>query len=290
MSAKRWIIVLLCLVFFAVSLAPLLNTADNCSAGAVSEPESLTRELPVLMYHHITPEGGSDMIISTNRFQEHMRVLHESGFSAVSLEQVRDFVLLGCKLPERPVLITFDDGYMSNYTEAFPVLQRYGFNAAIFVVGVSFGKNTYKETSQPITPRFGHAEALEMARSGLISIQSHSFDMHQVERFDYPLRHGVLRMDGESERSYMETFRNDHALMQELLEEISGDVFAFSFPFGHIDLLSSLLLREQGVQITFSVIPGVNTLVRGRPQTLLELTRFNMDDSISGEDLVNLLL
>ena len=263
--------------------------ADGFSSKEPPALQLYTKELPVLMYHHLNETGGRGAAISIARFEEHMHALYEAGYTAVSLEQVRDYVLLGHDLPERAVLITFDDGYLSNYRHAFPVLQRYGFHAAIFVIGVSYGKDTYKDTGEGIAARFGDIEALEMVESGLISVQSHSFDMHYVDGYDYdyPFRQGVLQLDDESEEDYIEMFRNDFALMQELLEDI-GDVFAFSYPYGRISLISSILLNELGIQVTFSVEPGVNTLVKGLPQSLLELRRNNMTDEITGEDLVKM--
>jgi peptidoglycan/xylan/chitin deacetylase (PgdA/CDA1 family) len=251
-------------------------------------PELHTKELPVLMYHHLTETGGSSAVISAACFDAHMGALQAAGYTPITLEQACDYAILGIDLPELPVLITFDDGYMGNYTYAFPILQRYGFNAAIFVIGTSFGKNTYKDTGEPITSHFGHDEAMEMVRSGLISIQSHSYDLHNVERFDDPFRQGVLRMTGESEQDYINAFRNDCLLMQELLKD-EGEVFAFTYPYGKIDILSAILLHEAGIRITFSIEPGMNTLIKGLPQSLLELKRFNMTDEISGEDLLKMI-
>jgi len=261
---------------------------DAFTAEIAFESEPYTTELPVLTYHHITEESTKGSEISIDRFREHMRILREAGYSAVSLEQVRDYVLLGIELPELPVLITFDDGYMSNYTEAFPILSDYGFHAAIFIIGVSFGKETYKDTGEEITPHFGYAEALEMAKSGLVTIQSHSFDLHHAVEYDVPFRQGVLIMDGESEQDYIDLFRNDYALMQELLKDF-GDVYAFSYPYGRISVMSSILLRELGVQMTFSVNEGINTLVKGLPQSLLELKRFSITDDIAGDKLLRMI-
>lgn len=85
----------------------------------------------------------------------------------------------GEALPEKPVVITFDDGYQSNYEYAYPILKKYGMKATIFVIGSSVGKDEYKDTGLPMLPHFGVSEAREMENSGLISIQSHTYDLHQ---------------------------------------------------------------------------------------------------------------
>ena len=254
------------------------------------EFEPYTADIPVLMYHHLDKDAIKQSFITPGRFEEQMRALSDSGYTAVSLEDVRDYVYKGRDLPQRPVLITFDDGYMSNYTEAFPVLRRYGFNAVIFVIGVTYGKDTYKDTVEPFIVHFGTKEALEMTQSGLISIQSHSYDMHDSERFDSHIRKGILRMEGESEKEYIAAFRNDHARMKALLmESIGEDVYAASYPYGAIDMFSAILMREQNVLITFSIEPGMNTLIKGLPQSLYELRRFTITNDMTGDDLIGLI-
>jgi len=273
-------------------------TKDNVSsviseaftAEIAYEPELYTKELPILLYHHITDEGGTASAISAVRFQEHMRALWEAGYTAISLEQARDYVLYGYDLPESSVLITFDDGYMSNYTEAFPVLRDYDFHAVIFVIGSLFGKSDmyYKDTDYPLTPHFGAAEATEMVRSGVMSIQSHSYNMHLLQGYDEPFREGVSMLDGESEQDYIEMFRNDYAEMRELLRDV-GDVYAFSYPYGVVTQIGAIELRELGTQMTFAGDGRSNTLIKGLPQSLLELKRLNMSDGITGEKLISLI-
>ena len=128
-----------------------------------------------------------------------------------------------------------------------------------------------------------------MTQSGLISIQSHSYDMHHAFQFDDPFRQGTLMMDGESEQEYLDLFRQDNAMMEDLLAAY-GDVFAFSYPYGRVSTIASILLRELGYQITFGFgAPGASTLIKGMPQSLLELGRYNMTEDISGERMIRII-
>jgi peptidoglycan/xylan/chitin deacetylase (PgdA/CDA1 family) len=247
-----------------------------------------TAYIPVLLYHHITDSPGR-LNVPPGLFEEHMGALSGAGYSAVSLADIYNYVFRGTGLPERPVLITFDGGYMSIYSEAFPILQRYGFSAAVFVAGSLFGKDA-NETGGPAVPHFGTDEALEMIRSGLITIQSHSFDMHWAPQNGPTQRQGVLRMDGESEQDYIDAFRGDFAEMSDLLAgSIGTGVYAFSYPHGLIDLHSSILLRELNAAITFTSQPGMNTLIRGLPQSLYELGRFEAGAGKTGDDILNMI-
>jgi peptidoglycan/xylan/chitin deacetylase (PgdA/CDA1 family) len=238
-----------------------------------------TSELTVYLYHDIvdTPPGDTPPPNSTSlsRFEADMRALADGGYTTVGIYELMDYVERGIDLPEKPALITFDDGYMSNYELAFPVLRRMGLKAVIFVVGVSTGRDTYKDTGKPMHPHFGEAEMREMVDSGLISIQSHSYDLHNAEGYDDPLRLGVLRFERESEEEYIALFRDDFERSRAGLEAATGEsVVAFAYPYGLSDTLSAVLLRQMGVKLTFSTVPGVNVLVKGLPQSLYMLKRY----------------
>jgi peptidoglycan/xylan/chitin deacetylase (PgdA/CDA1 family) len=237
-----------------------------------------TSELTVYLYHNIVDlaEGGTlpDNSTALSVFESDMRALADGGHTTVGIYELIAYVERGIELPEKPVMITFDDGYMSNYELAFPVLRRMGFKAVMFPIGVSVGRDTYKDTGKTMIPHFGEAEMREMVDSGLVSIQSHSYDMHNAEGYDDPLRMGVLRFEGESEEEYVGLFRADFARSRAVLEDASGEsVVAFAYPYGLSDTLSAVLLRQMGVRLTFSTEPGVNVIVKGLPQSLYMLKR-----------------
>ena len=259
------------------------ETARQFSAFYPSASHLREQRIPILMYHDIVDDDVPPAL-----FAEHMSALYANGFNVVSIYALKDFVLRGVELPPNPVVITFDDGYLSNYVSAFPILQYYGFHATIFPMGISFGRDTHYYSHRPIRPRFGEAEARTMVESGLISLQSHTFDMHHVEGFDpSPIRRGILRMDGESEADYIYALRRDHQQMRDLLEPITGrELFAMAFPYGIRDTLSTVVLRELGVTMTFSSDQGHATLVKGLPQSLLEMNRFYVHGEMSAEELV----
>ena len=217
------------------------------------------------------------MSVSPSLFEEHMKTLHEDGFSTVSMTDLHNYVMGGVDLPERPIAITFDYGCMSVYTEAFPILQRYGFSATVFATGALFESGGSNSGASSM-PHIGPAEALEMQQSGLISIQSQSFGMHGTAAPAQSVRDNVLRLANESEEEYILAFKSDFKRMSELIRASTGEnLFAFSYPDGVIDRNSATLLREEGVLVTLSTEPGVNTLIRGLPQSLYELKRFSGD-------------
>lgn len=90
------------------------------------------RTVPVLMYHHVSP--SADMITTTPEyFEQHVAWLARAGFTTLDAQGFARF-LSGAPVPDKSVLITFDDGYLDNWIYAHPVLQRYGMKAVLFVI------------------------------------------------------------------------------------------------------------------------------------------------------------
>lgn len=252
--------------------------------------ETVSRDVPVLMWHNLAEESSGDMTISVDTFRAQIEALHEAGFKTVSLQQLYDYVHFGTELPEKPIVLTFDDGYLSNYEYAYPILQEYDMQATIFAIGVSVGKDTYKDTDHAMTPHFGADEAREMVDSGLISVQSHTFDMHQWPPFEdgnAQVRETLLPFDGEADADYEAAVEADFAESRELLESITGQpVNALAFPEGAYVTLTQDALRSAGAEMTFTTVRAVNTVVKGLPQSLCAMPRFGMTESTDMTALV----
>ncbi len=246
-----------------------------------------TVRVPVLLYHAFDETESAYDVVPAARFDEQLSALEAAGYTPVSLDALRDWVLYGAPLPEKPVVITMDDGYRSVYEYAYPILEAHGATATAFAIGVSIGKDTYKDTGTPITPHFSMDELREMEKSGAVSVQSHGYDLHEVEGLDpAPLRPGALQRDGETEAEYVAALTADAEKMQSLLPS-GGD--AFAYPFGWCDVRSEVILREAGVELSFTTQEKTNVLVRGLPQSLRQLGRFNVPGDMTGEELVEML-
>ncbi len=249
-----------------------------------------TAEVPILTYHHIA-EGASSTVTSPEAFESHLSALIDAGYTPVFLSELRNYVLYGDPLPEKPVVITFDDGYLSNYEQALPILEKYGAKATIFVIGVSFGSDTYKDTGNAITPHFGLDEAQAMLSSGLIEFGSHTYDLHQWPPFEEgDARENLALRDGESESDYISMLRNDlEQFDSEIWSVLGGNSGIFSYPYGEVTTEAAVVLSESGYDVTVSTQPGVNTIVRGLPQSLLSLNRFTVDGSMTDADILSLI-
>ncbi len=255
-------------------------------------PDEISTQVPILMYHHLSEDVTNSEMVSPEQFEAQIRALSEAGYTGVSFDELQAYVLRGEPLPEKPVVITFDDGYESNYTLAYPILQKYGMKAAIFAIGVSFGKDHYKDTDHAITPHFGAAEAAEMAASGLVSIQSHTYDMHQWPPYESgsAVRENILPLPGESEEAYVQALTEDFTRSRALLEDATGlPVDVLAYPAGQYSTLAQVTLQSLGVHVTLSTNPGVNTVIRGLPQTLYAMLRFGITEDVTPEALLDMI-
>jgi peptidoglycan/xylan/chitin deacetylase (PgdA/CDA1 family) len=105
-------------------------------------PDGVHREtrVPILMYHHIAdPPPGADPIrqdlsVSPQAFEAQLRYLVRSGYQPITLHDLIYHLTLSAPLPEKPIILTFDDGYEDNYTNAYPLLKKYGFVGTFFIV------------------------------------------------------------------------------------------------------------------------------------------------------------
>ena len=266
-----------------------LGSQPGAPTGTAPEEKDISCQVPILMYHHLVEDGeavNADTV-QVSTFRSHMEALRAGGYEPVSLQALREYVEQGTELPPRPVVITFDDGYSSNYELAYPILEEFGFPATIFAIGVSMGKDTYKDTGKAMLPHFSVEQAKEMEASGLITVGSHGYNIHEVEGRDQaPLRKGVLQKDGESEKDYVRFLKEDLGAMESLLGDSAKIV---AYPFGLASELSEVVLREMGVYMTLTTQAKVNTLVKGLPQSLRQLGRFRVTDDQSGQDLCAML-
>ena len=267
------------------------RTADSGAVklwdGPAARAPDYTVAVPILMYHHLSEET-----VSGPTLEEHMAALSGAGYTSVTMADLRAYVERGEDLPDKPVVITFDDGYTSNLEIGLPILEKYGMKAAIYVIGCSVGKDTYKDTGEAMTPHFTGEQARQMEETGLITIGSHGYNIHEVkDRDPDPIRHGVLQREDETEAEYVAFLQNDCARFNEVMEPFLGrkaDILAY--PYGQCSPLSEILIAREGVYATVTTIPGVNTLVKGLPQTLRAMNRYDIEAmDLTGEELLDML-
>lgn len=248
--------------------------------------------LPVLMYHHFDTTSDFDTIVTVERFREQMTALKDAGYTTVTLQQVLDFVDHGTKLPEKSVLITMDDGYDSNVTIAAPILEELGLCATVFVIGVDEGREINIHSGNPIYPtRFAYEDAIPWMEKGVLELQDHTFDMHQLAIDGFSGRDGLLPLEGETLSAYHAALREDLSLFRQRREEhgITTPLVAMAYPFGFFTEESESVLREAGLRMTFTTRERSNLLRVGEEGDLWNMGRYNVTDHCTGKELVRRL-
>ena len=124
-----------------------------------SIPEGI--KVPVLMYHAVSDDcwGIQELFVSPSEMEKQLAYLKDNGYTTITFE---DFPRLG--EIEKPVMLTFDDGYLDNYTELFPLLEKYGAKATVFIITDAIYSEKYLKADN----------IKELSDSGLVSIQSHT--------------------------------------------------------------------------------------------------------------------
>ena len=268
---------------------------DSTKSGFSLTDAAKEQTLPILLYHHVTEEPGyGDSVISASRLEEHLRALTAAGYTAVSLSMAEAFVHDGTPLPEKPICITFDDGYESNATLALPLLEKYKMKATFFYIGWAVGKDTYKSTGKPIYQHFDFDTARKMRDTGLIEFGSHTFDMHQSDTLEAQKdgsRLAVQPLKYELPSTFIRAVKDDCRRFGTEFEKQFGEpVRFFSYPHGIYSPLSEKILAGEGFTVTLSTeYTGKNVLVTGLPQSLRALYRFTIGEEMTGDDLLTLI-
>jgi len=135
--------------------------------------------VPILTFHAVE-DRPSVISFSPRLFQQGMARLYDRGYRTLNLPELVDCLRPGVLFPERSLAITFDDGYQSVYTQAFPILQRYGFSATVFLTVGEKGNRRPPERLPSIEGRsmLSWGEIKEMHRWGI------TFDAHTLTHPD----------------------------------------------------------------------------------------------------------
>ncbi len=246
-------LILLLIVFLTVTF--------NCSAQEL--------ELPILMYHNINDEyenHNKNVEMSSQDFISQMTALKDYGYTTIFFEDYINYLTYGTELPPKPILVTFDDGYLNNYTVAYPILKQLGMKATIFIVTGRMGVDgvvTY--------PHFTWEQAKIMENSGVIDIQSHT---------NY---HGELI--NLSKNDVILELRKSKYLIE---KNLNKKVIALAYPYG----FSNQVVRNEARIAGYSVCVEINDKVpkvNSSTTDPFKLCRITAHGGVSGEELIKII-
>ena len=267
-----------------LTLALMLSVVVCCIFVFTEDPPELeqTGPLPILMYHDVTDEPTSDnpMVVTTEKLEGDLRWLKENGYHTILPRELT----AGEPLPEKPVMITFDDGYVSNYRLLFPLLQKYNMKAVISLIGSDSEIASDDIYRVPSSCNLSWGEVALMAKSGLVEFGNHTYDLHRIAGG----RKGANQKPGESVEAYHEMLSADLTKNQEKIASASGSVpLLFAWPYGAYpqDKNADTVLKDVGLKMSVNSYQHTSAVEQGNPNSLYGLGRYLRTPSFSLETL-----
>lgn len=214
----------------------------------------------VLTYHSVS-DAPIYSAIHPDMFRKQMKLLHDEKFNVVSLAKLAEYRAQG-SIPPKTVSITFDDGYLDNFTNAFPILKQYNFPATIFVITSAIGGSWSSRGSSFAMMR--EKELHELTSDGLIALEPHTVTHPKLTKIPAEETEAEVRAS------------------REVLEKLLGRTCVhFAYPFGkHTDDARKAVERA-GIQYAYTteeglIRPTTNTylLHRNGVNRTMSLTQF----------------
>lgn len=225
------------------------------------KPSYTSEYIPILMYHTIAdtvaPEDENSCV-ETNVFESQIKGLLDNNYTPISFYDLENYLEGKAGLPEKPILITMDDGYLNNYTLAYPIYKKYNIPATLFV-------SPYYMQQENTDRHFGFNAAREMEASGLIDIESHGYN-------HTPFTHLSLR-----------DVKYHISISKGILEQNLGkrDTFTFAYPQFRNTYLTRKILTTQGVNFQITKLAKSGTGLQSS-----RLKRINVPNTMSPQELI----
>lgn len=210
-------------------------------------------KIPVLMFHSIKSNGKNDLIMSPVEFEKDMKWLKDNKYTTLSMEKLYLILTTGKNVPERPIVLTFDDGYEDNYTNAFPVLKKYNFKATVFLITNYIGQNGFLKTD----------EIKEMYANN-IDFQSHTANHQELNILSYPNQLSELKKSKEVIESLIHNNTN-----------------VLCYPVGKYNETTKKAAKDTGYKMCFTTKYGFSTSSDG----FYTLTRVRMFPGMNLESI-----
>lgn len=209
-------------------------------------------QIPILLYHHILPNEvnrahqENPFTVSTEAFEAQMQYLYDNDFHTLTLSELEAFLYEGAPLPENSVMIHFDDGYYSNFVYAYPILQRFGHRAVVFMITgqiEALGDDQPPMDHDCLTWTAAHSL---LGKEDVFELASHTHDLHTL-------------VPGSGETRLV------HATRDEIVADVRHSFAfltnhsAFAYPRGQVSDAAIAALQEAGITLAFTTVEGMVT-------------------------------
>jgi len=232
------------MIKFISALVAMTLSIGAILQGSTDLKDSKDRAVtvPILLYHSITDERTADSrySVSIENFYQQMQELNHWGYSTISVEQLVEHITKGHTLPPRPIVISFDDGYLDVYNNAFPIMKKYGFTGTVYVVANRLNAEGFLQEEE------------------LKTLLDHGWEVgsHGMTHTELTQNHALVRQEILQSRLDLEN-------------ALEIKVFSFAYPFGLVDGYISKKVFDYG----YRAAVGVGQLVVHSFGTVYNLSR-----------------
>lgn len=209
------------------NLKPGAAVVHRAADVKYSVPEGVS----VLMYHMIGDEQGNAAIMTEANLRIQMNYLRDHGYHPITMQELYDYVTKGAPLPEKPVCITFDDGYLDSYTIVYPLMKEYGFPWTLFLITDDVGKPYNRMTWDQLR---------EMANSHTVTIANHTLS--------HPKLHNLATC-AEKEKEIVEANKA-------LKYQLGVDNAWLAYPYGDYDDEIIDICKKAGIKMAVTTDAG----------------------------------
>ncbi|PIS05107.1 MAG: hypothetical protein COT81_02985 [Candidatus Buchananbacteria bacterium CG10_big_fil_rev_8_21_14_0_10_42_9] len=234
------VVILAVAIFFTLKPKPVVAPGPVEEIEQDEEPkpsENLEARVPIIIYHHVREakptdsESDKQFIISPADFESQMKYLADNNFTTISFKNLVDYFSGQFELPNKPVIISFDDGTISQYQNAFPLLKKHNLTATFFIFTNPISRSENYMTWEQLK---------EMADAGM-EIGSHG---HYHLYFDR-INEGELAKELSGSKEILE-------------KQLGKQVYAVAYPFGTFDEKVVESLKEAGYLAARGIANGVD--------------------------------
>lgn len=242
--------------------------------------------LPIVMYHKISDCKKGTYIVTQQQFENDLLAFDKAGYTTVFPSEIIEYVKSGKSLPQKPLLITFDDGHYNNLYYGLPLLKKYNAKALINIIGKFSNFSTVSgDHSNNNYSHLTWSQIKELNLSGHFEIGSHSYNMH-----NYKPRFGISQKSGESDEQYCSCLSEDIELLQEKLEYFAGvKPKVFAYPFGEYSNLAKNHLISLGFEMFLTCNEGVSYIKKFDKNSIHQLKRINRSGYYTTQELLSKL-
>lgn len=219
------------------------NTVNPSKTKATAAEVMARQQVPVLCYHHIRDlqmpsKSSMGYEVTVNQFKTQMKALADSGYKTITPEQYYNYLVYGSPLPEKPVMLTYDDTDEEQFSIAKPEMDKYGFKGVYFIMTISIGR-----------PRYMTKEQIKQLSDEGHVIASHTWDHHRVDKLK-----DQNTIDYRGKKTVVNEWDFQLTNTKKQLEEMVGKpVEYFAYPFGVWSKEALPKIQERGYKMAFQL-------------------------------------